>query len=273
MTDKILCEFCEKEFSNSQNCIRHSKTCKSNPDKKDTTTSSISLKTQILLKDQKIEMLEQQLKDKDLTIQLLQIQKSTPVQKFSNQKLSNEDPDKAIEPKYKTAIEKYINVDCKEAMNFEELILFAKENFTLDDFINVMMLKYERKYITMLKKLMEKISKKNMPIQIKSNKLNNEEGYIKIGDEFEKYFRSELSDKFKWLISGNGKKNLSNILQSLFIEYKQSSDFDLSETESEFAMFSIMGIEDNDNDSNIDKQPKKIQTLHKNLMDLFMVNL
>jgi hypothetical protein len=263
----MICEFCEKTFSNNQNCIRHIKICKKN-------TSLVS-NTEILLKDQKIEFLEQQLKDKEKQIEtliqtLLTSQKSTSVQKLSHK---NEEPDKAVEPKYKTPIDKYINVDCKEAWTYQELILFAKENFTLDDFKSVVMVKFEKKYIIMLKKLMEKIPKKNMPIQIKSNKLNNEEGYIKTGDEFERYFRAELFDKLKYLIFGNGTKNLSNILQCLLSDYMETSECQLTETEDKYARMGILGYEDNDNDSDIDKFPKKLLTLQRNLLDLFMVNI
>jgi len=266
MTDKILCEFCKKEFSNSQNCIRHSKTCKSNPDKKDTITSSVSLKTQLLLKDNEIALLKQQ-------IEFL-LTKNIPVQKSTNQKFSNEEPDKAIEPKYKTPIEKYINIECKNSMTIREFVDYTRENFTIDDFKSIVMCKYERKYITMIKKMLETIPKKNMPIQIKSNKLNNEEGYIKTGDEFERYFRVELLDQFKCLIEKNGRNNLRSIVLELFEEYKQTNDFcELTESEVLFARMSILGYEDNDNDSDIDKFPKKLLTLQRNLLDLFMVNI
>jgi hypothetical protein len=257
----MICEFCEKTFSNNQNCIRHIKICKKN-------TSLVS-NTEMLLKDKEIELLKQQIE----LLQSLLSQKNTSIHKLSNQKLSNEEPDKAVEPKYKTPIEKHINIDCKEAWTYQELILFAKENFTLDDFKSVVMVKFEKKYIIMLKKLMEKIPKKNMPIQIKSNKLNNEEGYIKTGDEFERYFRAELFDKLKYLIFGNGTKNLSNILQCLLSDYMETSECQLTETEDKYARMGILGYEDNDNDSDIDKYPKKILTLQRNLLDLFMVNL
>ena len=220
MTDKMInhCEFCDKEFSNTQNCIRHSKTCKSNPDKKDTTTSSVSLKTQLLLKDKEIEMLKQQIE----LLQSIQPQKNTSVQKFSNK---NEEPDKAVEPKYKTAIEKYINVDCKEAWTIREFVDYTRENFTLENFKSIIIQKYEKKYITVIKKILETIPKKNMPIQIKTNKLNNEEGYIKTGDEFERYFRAELLDQFKCLIEKNGRNNLRSILLELFDEFKLTSEY------------------------------------------------
>lgn len=258
-----ICEYCQKSFKSMYYCNTHITTCKKNPNKKITNTYT---EADIIIKDKEIEMLKQQ-------IEFLLSQKSIPIQKSSNQKLSNEEPDKAVEPKYKTAIEKYIHVDCKEAFNFRELVSFAKENFTLDDFKSVVMVKYEKKYIIMLKKIMEKIPKKNMPIQIKSNKLNNEEGYIKIGDEFERYFRAELLEKFKNLISGNGTKNLSNILQCLLSEYRETSECEFTETEDKHALMSILGYEDNDNDSDIDKQPKKLLTLQRNMLDLFMVNI
>jgi hypothetical protein len=264
MTDKILCEFCKKEFSNSQNCIRHSKTCKSNPDKKDTITSSVSLKTQLLLKDNEIELLKQQ-------IEFLLSQKSTPVQKSSNQKLSNEEPDKAVEPKYKTAIEKHIHIECKDAMTILEFVDYTRENFTLENFKSVVIQKYEKKYISVIKKMLETIPKKNMPIQIKTNKLNNEEGYIKTGDEFEKYFRTELYEEFRSLIHKNGRNNLSNILQSLFDEYKTTNEYrDLKDTEKKYVLQTILGHEDDDEK---DMYPKKLLTLQRNLLDLFMVNL
>jgi hypothetical protein len=258
------CEFCDKEFSNTQNCIRHSKTCKSNPDKKDTTTSSVSLKTQLLLKDKEIEMLKQQIE----LLQSIQPQKNIPVQKLSNK---NEEPNKAVEPKYKTPIEKYINVDCKEAMSFCELIEYTKENFTVDDFKSIVLSKYEKKYIFIIKKMLETITKKNMPIQIKTNKLNNEEGYIKIGDDFERYFRTELLTKLKNLIDGNGRQNLQNILQCLLDKYKETNNLSISENK--FAIESIFGYEDNDNDSDIDRFPKKLLTLQRNMLDLFMVDI
>ena len=134
------CEFCEKLFSNSQNCIRHTKICKKN-------ISTIS-NTDILIKDKEIQMLKQQ-------IELLQslLTKNIPVQKSTNQKFSNEEPDKAIEPKYKTPIEKYINIECKNSMTIREFVDYTRENFTIDDFKSIVMCKYERKYITMIKKM------------------------------------------------------------------------------------------------------------------------
>ena len=206
-------------------------------------------------------------------IELLQslLTKNIPVQKSSHK---NEEPDKAVEPKYKTAIEKYIHVDCKEAMTIREFVDYTRENFTFDDFKSIVMLKYEKKYIAMIKKMLEKIPKKNMPIQIKSNKLNNEEGYIKTGDDFERYFRSELLDQFKYLIEKNGRNNLRSIVLELFENYKDTSEYnDLTASEKEFAMFSILGFEDNDNDQNIDKSVKKLLTLQRNMLDLFMVNV
>jgi len=255
-----ICEYCQKSFKSMYYCNTHITTCKKNPNKKITNTYT---EADMIIKDKEIEMLKQQ-------IEFLLSQKSTSVQKSSHK---NEEPDKAVEPKYKTAIDKYIHIDCKEAWTFEELISFAKENFTLDDFKSVVMVKFEKKYIIMLKKLMEKIPKKNMPIQIKSNKLNNEEGYIKTGDEFERYFRAELFDKLKYLIFGNGTKNLSNILQCLLSDYMETSECELSETEDKYVRMSNMGFEDNDNDSDIDKYPKKLLTLQRNLLDLFMVNI
>jgi hypothetical protein len=270
MSVENTCEYCQKSFNSKYNFSRHITTCKKNPNKQITNTYT---EADMLRKE--IELLEKQLKDKDQLIQslnlIIQSQKSTPVQKLSHK---NEEPDKAVEPKYKTAIEKYIHVDCKEAMTIKEFVEYTRENFTLDDFKSIIMLKYERKYITMIKKMLEKIPKKNMPIQIKSNKLNNEEGYIKTEDEFERYFRSELLDQFKYLIEKNGRNNLRSIVLELFEEYQQTNDFrELTETEVFFARMSILGYEDNDNDSNIDKTPKKILTLHRNMLDLFMVNI
>ena len=119
--------------------------------------------------------------------------------------------------------------------------------------------------------MLETIPKKNMPIQIKTNKLNNEEGYIKTDDNFERYFRNELLTKFKMLIDGNKRNNLQNILQCLLSEYKESNN--LSESENKYAMESLFGFEDNDNDSDIDRFPKKLLTLQRNILDLFMVNI
>jgi len=255
------CEFCQKTFKSGYYCQTHITSCKKNPNKQITNTYT---ETDILLKDKEIEILKQQ-------IQFLLSQKNIPVQKSS---LKNEEPDKAVEPKYKKPIDKYIHVDCKDALTFREFIDYTRENFTLENFKSVVMLKYEKKYIAVIKKMLETIPKKNMPIQIKSNKLNNEEGFIKTGEEFETYFRTELYDQFKYLIEKNGKNNLRSVLLELLDDYKETNEYrDLTTTEKEFVMMSILGFEDNDNDSNIDKFPKKLLALHRNLLDLFMVNI
>ena len=255
-----ICEYCQKSFKSLYYCNTHISTCKKNPNKKITNSYTES---DMIIKDKEIEMLKQQ-------IEFLLSQKSIPIQKSSHK---NEEPDKAVEPKYKTPIDKYIHIDCKEALNFDTLIKFAKDNFTLQDFKSIVLQKYEKKYISMLKKLLEKIPKKNMPIQIKTNKLNNEEGYIKIGDNFERYFRAELYDQFKLLIGGNGRNNLSNILQCLLSDYKDLDECEFTESESVFANMSIIGFEEFDNETGIDKFPKKLLTLNRNILDLFMVNL
>lgn len=268
------CEFCQKSFKSVYYCNTHINTCKKNPNKQITNTYT---ETDILLRDQKIEFLEQQIKDNKQQIEYLQLQllqKSIPVQKSTNQKFSNEEPDKAVEPKYKTAIDKYIHIDCKDAMTIREFVDYTRENFTFENFKSIASQKYEKKYIFVIKKMLETIPKKNMPIQIKSNKLNNEEGYIKTVDEFEKYFRLELLDQLKILIEKNGRNNLRTILLELLDDYKESSEYkELTATEKEFCLLSILGFEDNDNESNIDKFPKKLLSLQRNMLDLFMVNL
>jgi small-conductance mechanosensitive channel len=117
---------------------------------------------------------------------------------------------------------------------------------------------------------MQKSQLKDAAIELQ-NKLNNEEGYIKTDDNFERYFRNELLTKFKMLIDGNKRNNLQNILQCLLSEYKESNN--LSESENKYAMESLFGFEDNDNDSDIDRFPKKLLTLQRNILDLFMVNI
>jgi hypothetical protein len=259
-----ICEYCQKSFKSMYYCNTHITSCKKNPNKKITNTYT---ETDMLLKDKEIEMLKLQIEN----FQLQLSQKNTSVQKLSNQKLSNEEPDKAVEPKYKTPIEKYINIECKEAMTINQFVEYTKENFTLDDFKSIVNSKYEKKYIAVIKKMLETIPKKNMPIQIKTNKLNNEEGYIKTDDNFERYFRNELLTKFKMFIDGNKRNNLQNILQCLLSEYKESNN--LSESENKYAIESLFGFEDNDNDSDIDRFPKKLLTLQRNILDLFMVNI
>lgn len=276
MSIENTCEYCQKSFNSKYNFNRHIITCKKNPNKTTTIiyTESDMLRKEIELLEKQIQDKDQQLKDKDLTIQSLLSQKNISIQKLTNQKLSNEEPDKAVEPKYKTPIEKYINIDCKDAMTINEFVEYTKKNFTVDDFKNVINLKYEKKYIAVIKKMLETISKKNMPIQIKTNKMNNEEGYIKIEENFEKYFRSELLTELKNLVGGNGRKNLSNILQCLYDDYKETPEYNnLSESERMFANMSMVGYEELDSDSDIDKFPKKLLALQRNMLDLFMVNI
>jgi hypothetical protein len=85
-------------------------------------------------------------------------------------------------------------------MTINEFVEYTKENFTLENFKSIVNSKYEKKYIAVIKKMLETIPKKNLPIQIKTNKMNNEEGYIKIADNFERYFRNELLINFKRIV-------------------------------------------------------------------------
>ena len=334
-----ICEFCQKSFDKTFNCARHMKICKHNPavitkkqndltlliESKDQQHSIIMNKTETLLreqlteKDNLIEYLKEQLKEKDVIIkdqlkekdemikslidkisipqvqpqpiqmiypvstpapkkivqQPIQQVVQQPIQEVENIIISSqEEPDKAVEPKpqvikFKNPTERYIKVECKEALTMNELITEARTNFKLEDFKKIASHKYERKYLAVMRKVLESIPKEKRPIQIKNNKPKNEEGYVKTEDGFKKYYGNELLQKIKELVSANGKNNIQNIMSMLLSDFKETQQYrELKDEDQLFCSMSIMGFEENDER---DMTDKKVNILQKSILDLFMI--
>jgi hypothetical protein len=198
-----------------------------------------------------------------------------PIQEVENIVIATqEEPDKAVEPKpqvikFKNPTERYIKVECKEALTMNELITEARTNFKLEDFKKIASQKYERKYTSLMRKVLESIPKEKRPIQIKCNKPKNEEGYVKTEDGFKKYYGNELFQKIKEILTGNGKNNIQNIMSMLLSDFKETSQYrELKEEDQLFCSLSILGFEENDEK---DMTDKKVNILQKSILDLFMI--
>ena len=309
MCDRV-CSHCDKEFKTVYNCERHIKTCKKNLTPKKENTESMERilldTTEQLLREQ-IEMLKEQLKVKDEQINNLieKLNNSSsnsnkqylqPIQKprkeikeFPQEELklnlpeeenkeNNKEEVKEITPIIKmkiTPVQNYIQNDCKEAYTLNELLSEVNEVFTVEDYQKIALSKYEKKYLTLIKKAFENLPKNKYPIQIIKNKKGVEEGYIKTDDGFEKHHGYDLIEKINFFIQGKKgycEGGLQQVLLNVNSEYQQTSHYNSLDFESRTDVYmSLLGCEDNDEKK--DLEHKKNTALIKNILDLCMVSL
>lgn len=313
MCDKV-CSHCDKEFKTVYNCERHIKTCKKNLTPKKENTESMERilldTTEQLLREQ-IEMLKEQLKIKDEQINNLieKLNNSSsnsnkqyiqPIQKprreikeFPQEELKLNLPEeenkeinkeiikeeiKEISPVIKmkiSPVQNYIQNNCKDAFTLNELISEVNEVFTVEDYQKILLSKYEKKYLTLIKKAFENIPKNKYPIQVIKNKKGAEEGYIKTEDGFEKHYGNELIEKINFFIQGK-KGYCDGGLQQVFLnvnsEYQKTSHYKALDIETRTDVYmSLLGCEDNDENKNFEH--KKNTALIRNIIDLCMVSL
>jgi hypothetical protein len=295
-TKKMFCSYCEKEFNNRQNKSKHEKICKSNSKTQENIlTQQIEFykeqlkqkdeqyKEQLKQKDEQLKQKDEQLKQKDDLIKDLiekvsapscQVIQTTPVNMkkiydlsmnlTSQNKVVEEQPPEVV---YKNKYDKWIYVECKDALTLVEFIEHINEIVTPEMFNIIAMKSFESKYLYILKEGFKLLDKKQYPIQIKSISFNKEEGYIKTDNGFEKVFRSELYDKLKRFVT----YNLKNLLLPKRTDYTTTSQFKKLDLEDrQFVSASILGFEDND-DKGKDYRDKKINTLVKSIIDLCMI--
>jgi hypothetical protein len=309
MCDRV-CSHCDKEFKTVYNCERHIKTCKKNLTPKKENTESMEKilldTTEQLLREQ-IEMLKEQLKIKDEQINNLieKINNSSsnsnkqyiqPCQKprkelkeFPQEELklnlpeteikeNNKEEVKEISPVIKmkiSPVENYIKNNCNEAYTLNELISEVNEVFTVEDYQKISLSKYEKKYLTIIKKAFENIPKNKYPIQVIKNKKGAEEGYIKTENGFEKHYGNELIEKINFFIQG--KKGycdggLQQVLLNINLEYSYTQHYKSLDIETRTEVYmSLLGCEDNDENKNLEH--KKNTALIKSILDLCMVSL
>jgi hypothetical protein len=283
-TKKIFCQHCEKDFNNRQNKSKHEKICKSNPKTQEISQEDI-LKQQIEFYKEQLKQKDEQLKQKDDLIKELiekvsaptcQVIQTTPVKMkqiydlsmnlTSQNRVIEEQPPEVV---YKNKYDKWIYVDCKDALTLDEFIEQINEIVTPEMFDIIAMKPFKSKYLYILKEGFKLLDKKQYPIQIKSNSFNKEEGYIKTDNGFEKVFRSELYDKLKRFIT----YSLTNLLLPKRTTYTTTQQFQKLDLEDrQFVSASILGFEDNDDKGN-DYREKKITILVKSIIDLCMIPL
>jgi hypothetical protein len=184
----------------------------------------------------------------------------------SQNKVVEEQPTEVV---YKNKYDKWVYVDCKDALTLDEFIEHINEIVTPEMFDIIAMKSFESKYLYILKEGFKLLNKKQYPIQIKSISFNKEEGYIKIDNGFEKVFRSELYDKLKRFVT----YNLKNLLLPKRTTYTTTPQFNKLDLEDrQFVSASILGFEDID-DKGKDYRDKKINTLVKSIIDLCIIPL
>jgi len=167
---------------------------------------------------------------------------------------------------FKSKYDRWIKNDCKDALTIKELVELANKTITEKDFEKISLKKYEHKYLYVFKETISKLKKNQLPIQIKNNKPNQEEGYIKTEDGFEKVFRTDLYCKIKEFI----KNGLQKILITKRQQFIDTPEFQkMNDEQQPYTIFSILGVEDNDDGK--DLQEKKLMTLTKSIVDLCII--
>jgi hypothetical protein len=267
---KFICQHCEKDFTNKQNKKRHERIC----------IQRVNTPQEDMLKQQ-IEFYKEQLKQKDEVIKDLiekvsapscQVIQTSPVnmKKIYDLSMNLTSQNKVIDPQevvYKSKYDKWVYVDCKDALTLVEFIERIDNAITDEVYDIIAMKSYYHKYLYVLKEGFKDLEKNQFPIQIKHNGNGKEEGYIKLDDKFEKFYRTDLFEKITKFI----KFKLMNILNSKQANFFHSDAFNkLDSEEQTYTSVSIHGFEDLD-PTGKDTREKKMNALVKYIIDFCMI--
>lgn len=279
----MFCSYCEKEFNNRQNKSKHEKICKSNPKTQETSQEDI-LKQQIEFYKEQLKQKDEQLKQKDDLIKELiekvsapscQVIQTTPVNMKQIYDLSMNltsqnkviDPQETKEVVYKSKYDKWTYVDCKDALTLVEFNERIVNAITDEVYEIIAMKSFYHKYLYVIKEGFKDLEKNQFPIQIKHNGNGKEEGYIKINDKFEKFYRTDLFEKITKFI----KCSLMNVLNTKQTKFFGSDAFNKLDCEEQtYTSVSIHGYEDLD-PTGKDSREKKINALVKYIIDFCMI--
>jgi len=231
-------------------------------------------------KDQ-IEFYKDQLKQKDETIKDLieklsapscQVIQTSPVNMKQIYDLSMNltsqnrviDPQPEIKNKY----DRWLQVDCKDALNIDEFISRMSEIVTQEMYVSICSRTFLSKYLYVIKETFKTLQTNEYPIQIKCNTTNKEEGYIKTDDKFEKIYRTNLYEKLGRLV----KYRIKNVLLTQHAIYTQSREYNRLDEEEKTAINStLFGLEEVWESGGNDNSNKKINSLVKSIIDLCMM--
>jgi len=284
-TKTFVCQYCEKDFNNRQNKSKHEKICKSNPKTQEITQEDI-LKQQIEFYKEQLKQKDEIIKQKDDLIKELiekvsapscQVIQTSPVKmkqiydlsmNLTSQNRVVEEP----EPKevvYKSKYDKWVYVDCKDALSFVDFLKRIDNAITDEVYELIVMKSFYHKYLYVIKEGFKDLEKNQFPFQIKNNGNGKEEGYIKIENNFEKIYRTDLFDKITKFI----KCKLINMLNTKQIRFLTSQAYNALDAEDQtFTSVSIHGFEDLD-PTGKDTREKKINTLVKYIVDFCMIHI
>jgi hypothetical protein len=295
------CQYCEKNFTNKQNKKRHEKICtqRENTPQENILTQQIEFykeqlkqqeeqyKEQLKQKDEQykeqLKQKDEQLKQKDDLIKELiekvsapscQVIQTTPVKMKQIYDLSMNftTQNKVVEEQqpevvYKNKYDKWVFVDCKDALSLVDFLERIDKAITDEVYDIIAMKSYYHKYLYILKEGFKDLEKNQFPIQIKQNGNGKEEGYIKIDDKFEKFYRTDLFEKITKFI----KSKMMNMLNSKQTRYMSSEEYNKLDNEDQtYTTASIHGFEDLD-PTGKDTREKKIITLVKYMIDFCMI--
>jgi len=231
-------------------------------------------------KDQ-IEFYKDQLKQKDETIKDLiekvsapscQVIQTSPVNMRQIYDLSMNltsqnrliDPQPEIKNKY----DRWIQVDCKDALNINEFIERMNEIVTQEMYDTISQKPFQSKYLYVIKETFKTLDSNKYPIQIKNNGSNKEEGYIKMEDKFEKVYRTNLYEKLGRLV----KYTIKNVLLTKHAIYLQSREYNrLDDEDKTLINATLLGFEEVYENGSTDSRERKINTLVKSIIDLCMM--
>ena len=231
-------------------------------------------------KDQ-IEFYKEQLKQKDETIKDLiekvsapscQVIQTSPVNMKQIYDLSMNltsqnrviDPQPEIKNKY----DRWIQIDCKDALNIDEFIVRMSEIVTQDVYITIAQKPFVGKYLYVIKETFKMLQTNQYPIQIKSNATNKEEGYIKVDDKFEKVYRTNLYERLGRLV----KYKVKNVLLTQHAIYTQSREYNRLDEEEKTAIYAtLFGLEEVWESAGTDGSTRKVTSIVKSIIDLCMI--
>jgi len=286
----FACQYCEKNFTNKQNKKRHEKICtqRENTPQENILTQQIEfykeqLKQQEEQYKEQLKQKDEQLKQKDDLIKELiekvsaptcQVIQTTPVKMKQIYDLSMNftTQNKVVEEQqpevvYKNKYDKWVYVDCKDALSLVDFLKRIDKAITDEVYDIIAMKSYYHKYLYILKEGFKDLEKNQFPIQIKHNGNGKEEGYIKIDDKFEKFYRTDLFEKITKFI----KSKIMNLLNSKQTRYMNSEEYNKLDNEDQtYTTASIHGFEDLD-PTGKDTREKKIITLVKYMIDFCMI--